>query len=593
MAGRRHPSPRARGPTDAPLSAAPAIGERSGPGPENTLRSLAARERWILIAVTAAGAGLRLAYQAGRSFAGDEAGTLQLLHLGYGELLTRFTDPWRTMNAYLALIKAIASLAGPSAWALVAPSLLAGVAAVPLTAAIALRLSGPRTALFAAALVAGNPYLVRYSAHLRSYMLLLACCLASLLFLLEWRRRGRWRDGAACATWAALAALMHANAVYFHLFLALLAASWWLRGALPAPGRRAAISLLVPGLAAVAVAAAAYAPLWSDIQRYRAHWSHTPPSSLAYVPWVLREYFADGLALAPSLALAAWGLYRCLRRRRPGAALALGVAVPVATASLLGVSVYPWAWARFLIVSLPLLILWIGEGADALPGPRWLGALAVAGILVSWAPGMCELFIEKRDFPWREVAAYLRSETRPEDGIATADFAQVYPEIALAPLLGGRRAQLAPVGRYLRPARAGSAPGRLFVVSPNAPIETDASQRSFGAVQVVTYAARTRRGAAERLLADLERSVGTRVAPELTGLYRMILALHAALGLEDPDGGYAARYRACAERTERQRHLPPQLREPRAPEDRKRRPGLPGAARAAPVRRARRSPGIY
>ena len=75
------------------------------------LRELSRRERGILLALVVAGAALRIAYQWGRPFTGDEIGTLKFLEEDYGVLLSQFGS-WLTMNVYLAGLKALASEIG-------------------------------------------------------------------------------------------------------------------------------------------------------------------------------------------------------------------------------------------------------------------------------------------------------------------------------------------------------------------------------------------------------------------------------------------------------------------------------------------------
>ena len=78
---------------------------------------LSSRGLAILLAVTLAGLSIRIAYQVGRPFVGDEIGSLAILGESYTALLTTFKGQL-TMNAYLALLKALHGAFGNSAWAL-------------------------------------------------------------------------------------------------------------------------------------------------------------------------------------------------------------------------------------------------------------------------------------------------------------------------------------------------------------------------------------------------------------------------------------------------------------------------------------------
>jgi len=415
------PPPFARVPRD--LVGVAAVGEAEDAVGVNRfatgLRALTPPARWALVALTLAGALLRIAYQAGRTFVGDEAGSLIVLSRSYGELLTTFHDPWLSMNVYLAMLKALSGAPLLRDWVMVAPSLVAGVAMIPLTAALALRLASPRTALVAAALVAANPYLLFYSVQLRSYILLAAFALASLLFFVDWRRSPSRRNAWSCSVCGTLAVLMHANGIYFGLFLAALAALWLFEEGWPSRERlRRASGLALPVLAGAGVAALAYAPVAAEMARYRAKWSSVPPSSLAYLPDVYARYFGEGWLGLPTLACLLAGLWAAAQRNRALAAMALGFAVPITAISWAGISQLPWVHARYLIASLPILVLFVAAGVSWWTGRR--GALAcallTAVVVASWTPEIRTLFAEKERYPWRTAATYLNHNLREGDG---------------------------------------------------------------------------------------------------------------------------------------------------------------------------------
>jgi len=520
------------------------------------IRTLAPPARWALVALTLAGALLRIAYQAGRAFSDDEAGSLLLLSMSYGELLTTFREPWLSMSVYLAMLKALSGAPLLRDWVMVAPSLVAGVAMIPLTAALALRLASPRTALVAAALVAANPYLLFYSVQLRSYILLAAFALASLLFFVDWRRSPSRRSAWGCSVCGTLAVLMHANGIYFGLFLAALAALWLFEEGWPSRERlRRAIGLALPVLAGAGVAALAYAPVAAEMARFRTKWSSVPPSSLAYLPDVYARYFGEGWLGLPTLACLLAGLWAAAQRNRPLAAMALGFAVPITAISWAGVAHFPWVHARYLIASLPILVLFVAAGVSWWTGRR--GALAcallTAVVVASWTPEIRTLFAEKERYPWRTAATYLNHNLREGDVVVFPDVAQLHPQLILS-LLVERATSFLPVSTYL--SARGDPPGRLVVVNPHTPIESDAEQVRLGEIQILVYDQTPRVAAARAFLADLERSVGERVSGELAGQYRLILDLRAALSPEtDVPSEYTARYYSCLVRTELQRNL--------------------------------------
>jgi hypothetical protein len=503
------------------------------------------------------GTALRITYQNGRAFTNDEAGSVLWLSYGYTYLLTHF-NVWLSMNVYLALTKFLATVSQGNPWVMVAPSLLSGAATIPLTAAVGVRVTSARAAVVAAWLVAGNPFLIFYSVQLRSYMPLTACCLTSLVFFLDWRRSERWADGIACAIAMLLAVLMHANGVYFAGFLLVLFAHWLWAGV---RRWRLAVTLVLAGIAAALVACIVYAPIHRPMRELGKDWTDVSPTSVSYIPYVAGEYFGRGFRILPSLAFLSWGAWTASQRNHSLAMLTFGAIVPVAMASLAGLSHYPWAYARFLIFALPLLLLILAEGVTNGPwaGHALLCVALTSFVLSSWTSDLRRQFEEKSNRPWGEIAGFLRSRIEPGDVLVASDYDDAFPALNLRVHLGKRRNSynFPPVSSFLEPSKAAE-PGRIFFIEPHEPIVTTAPQAQFGTVQVVVYSAPTRRAEAEALLADLEQSLHGQVSDTRTGDYRLVLDLLAALG--HPDVGYSnlRLYYRCLMRTPRQRWAPRQ-----------------------------------
>jgi len=100
---------------------------------------------------------------------------------------------------HTALVKAFATMLGPSPWVLRLPAFLAGVLAVPATYVMTRALYGARAALLATALVASSGILVLYSTNARGYSLIV---LAFLLLAIIGRRL---IDGAPTSQWLSFA----------------------------------------------------------------------------------------------------------------------------------------------------------------------------------------------------------------------------------------------------------------------------------------------------------------------------------------------------------------------------------------------------
>jgi Dolichyl-phosphate-mannose-protein mannosyltransferase len=118
-----------------------------------------------------------------------------------------------------------------------APSLVAGVAAIPLTYLLGLRTVGRAPALVAAALVALSPFMIFYSAEARGYELAIALVILSTLAMLAAADTGRVR-------WWVVYALSSSAAMYTHYTAAfvLSAQLLWLVWAHPRARRAAALA---------------------------------------------------------------------------------------------------------------------------------------------------------------------------------------------------------------------------------------------------------------------------------------------------------------------------------------------------------------
>ncbi|HEV7734861.1 MAG TPA: glycosyltransferase family 39 protein [Candidatus Binatia bacterium] len=518
------------------------------------LRDLSPGLKLALVVITFGGAGLRFWFQWGRPFTGDEVGTLYWMKRDYGFILSNFIDPWLSMNVFIAMTKALGTLSSWNPWVMNLPSLAAGVVVVPLVAAVGVRVASPSVALMAATLAAANPYLLFYAVQLRAYALLLVGVLVALIGFLDWQRTERTRDGVWCAAGMTLACVMHSNAIYFAAALAVLGVTWWYRD--PRPWRQrlgAARTLLGPLVVAAVVVVAIYLPVIGPMRAYSVRNAAVPPTTLAWVPYALREYFGAGFLVLPSLALAALGARAAAGVEPRLRAIVVAVVVPVIAASWVGLSAFPWAMARYLLVVLPPLLILVAAGVTTLP--RRARAIALLVIVATWIPAIARLDADKRARPWARVGAHLARTTRAGDVLLATDVGYMHTALDTGPYLPANGATYDTPSTYL----GGSGPGRLVVVNAVDPIASTAHERRFHRIQVLRYGGGSRVDVATRVLHDLERWLGDRIDPTLVGGYQLVLDLRTALGLGDPDGRYARAYYECRMRTRQQRFMPPQL----------------------------------
>jgi mannosyltransferase len=311
-------------------------------------------------------------------------------------------------------------------------SLLAGLAAIPLTYLLGLRTVGRPAALLGATLIALSPFLIYYTTEARAYGLTLLLVLLSTLALL------RALDGSRFWWWAAYAVCSCA-AVYTHYTPVYLLGAQFLWAFLARPDAR------LPLIAANAAAAVAYLP-WvptlidntnspgakvigflspftlSAVRIDLGRWGLGQP----YIP--LRDlpgWFGIAMFLAGSLAGVA-GLLLRLRRAATGLAiprpssrtvlifvLALATPAGLIISSLIGDSVWT---SRNLISSWPGLALAVGAIVTAPAG--LLRIVSIGLVVAAFGIGAVKMLDADNQRPqYAEAAAFIENNARPGDPI--------------------------------------------------------------------------------------------------------------------------------------------------------------------------------
>jgi mannosyltransferase len=361
-------------------------------------------------AVLALAALVRFATLDVQSFWLDEAVTVGLVRLDFGEMLERIPDSESTPPLYYVLAWLWSRVFGDGEVGLRSLSALAGTLTVPVIYAIGARLLSQRAGLLASLLAAVNPLLVWYSQEARAYALLaLLCALSTLLFL-----RARERPSAGrLAAWAAVSALALATH-YFAGVLVVTEAVWLLAG-LQARGRlRAALAS-----GALVAVAAALLPIALD-QRSHGGAAWIDETALGTrVAQVAKQFLVgydapvEGLltALAAALAVAAVAASALLGDFRERAA---AVVAGVLTATTLGLPLLlsllgaDYLIARNVIAGLVPGLVLVGIGFAVRRAGGW--GLAGAGALAAiFAIAVIAVDVEpryQRD-DWRSAAEEL------------------------------------------------------------------------------------------------------------------------------------------------------------------------------------------
>ena len=311
------------------------------------------------------------------------------------------------------------------------PSLLAGIAVIPLIYALGLRTVGRRAAYIAATLAALSPYLAFSSIEARGYSLALALVAASTLSLLIAIDRGRWGWWAAYAGLSCAAMYTHYTAVY--VLLAQLAWTLWCH---PEARRRVVVANLGAALAYLpwlpGVREDFQSPTQQTIGTLAPFGFHnvidfTARSALGHPGIGLHDFLGTWpevlLALGMAVAVVGLGLTWLGRRKqamdlREGSRaislvvmLALAAPIGVAVTSLIGNDIY---LPDNLATSWPGLAL--AFGALLAAGPpvfRVVATTLVVGVFAYGAIRTTEASLQRPAI--KSAAAFIDKRTGPKD----------------------------------------------------------------------------------------------------------------------------------------------------------------------------------
>ena len=547
-------------------------------------RHLSRGERLVLGVMCLCSLILFAALQHGRIFLGDEIGTLRYLKQTPTYILTHFRI-WLTMNYFILVEKGVASVCGATDWRLTLLPIGAAIAVIPLTASLALKLTGStRTALLAATLAAFNPYLVMLGPTIRAYSLLAAFSLLAINEFFHWSQWPGWRNGVRCAAAVLFLLLTHLQGIYIVAFLVLLLIVQSLSGI-----RRflwESRTLLIPLVGVAIIVGLAYWRLLPDIARVNKEWGggYTPPTSIGYIPRVFTIYMGNSYAAFLSVLLLSAGCWSAARDKQPLLLLCGAIIVGPILMSLQGIDIDAGGFARYLIFSLPLLLILIAEGVDWITRHirvRW-AAIAAWGLTVlivaCWTPCIHAQFLHQTRWPFAEVAGFLRARMQKDDvivagwmvGFTLSQFFD-HPEDRIllpnkyvsrvsnkldAPASGrvfyvtGRTRLLPP----FTPAEAAEMNRRFgrdqIVIGPSDDSGPGtlrgraASIQDFGQLEVTVYRGDTARALLQEWREDLLRRTAGLIYPSFQGDYQLLALLEEQL----PSGQLADHWRLLAER---------------------------------------------
>jgi hypothetical protein len=347
-------------------------------------------ERWMLVTLLLAllvGVHLRVERLSAVPLFGDEYHSLNVIDQPLEELLRSF-DQWGTHIALPALQRMSHEALGPGVMGLRLPVVIAGILSLLLCFLVASRLVGRLPALLATVALALNPMHVFYSRFGRSYVPALLLGLALVQAVSRATRGVDRPDHIAWVYWmlvmvvAALLPYVHLTSLAFVGALALtsLALSW--------QAERRLADLLPPmvtfGLAGI-LTWLLYLPAMDAVREYLSGIetlaSPGPVHAMDVATLLAGGRWVGFLWLAVVPLAAVWALRA---RTRSALWLLAGISGPLIGLLLSTPYGMAYAYARYLLVSLPFLLMllaWLFVHLLQLLAPRDARATQIAGVL--------------------------------------------------------------------------------------------------------------------------------------------------------------------------------------------------------------------
>lgn len=382
--------------------------------------------RWLILILVLA-AALRLWGLGSESLWLDEALTIEKLGLSLPDFVRHFAHETQTILYYF-LERLWCGVAGTGEWAMRFPSVVYGLAAVLGTFLLARALFSSAVGLWAALLMAVNPFAVYYSQEARPYALFLASAVFSTYYVLGVLRDGTRssRTGYVLSTTVALYSQPLAP-----LLWGVHAASLLMPLGQGQERRRAAWRLL----RVMAISALLFLPQVVLISgtvvaktRGVSSASWIPVPALTALRFTVTQYFMHPLlARTVMLVLVAVVAAVLFKRRR------LPSALWIPTALVVFCMLAPWVIShlltpvyvdRYTIPALAGFVIALGWALSEMK--RWLRAATVALLLAITAVALHGYYTGMDKESWRQTAEAVRKLVRPGDLIAvTASFTVV------------------------------------------------------------------------------------------------------------------------------------------------------------------------
>lgn len=397
----------------------PGISEAAVGDPQRTRARITPPQAALLLVLTIAGAWLRLSHLGAKSLWLDEGATVALIRASW----QHFAWVWwhgeaNLQTIYFLLMRGWIHLGDSETW-LRLPSVLFGIAAIPLLYFVARKFMTAEPALAAAALLAFSPSHVYYSQEARGYTLAIVMVLLSTYFFVRAVEQCQRRDW---AWWMVVSTL----AFYCHDFTALVLVAQACSLLFKAEPRRW-LPLLIRGTLVFVFALPGLTYVFRASPE-NLHFIWMPrPSAREF--WHLAGFFGgNGVKLVIAAILWVSGLAAIWRSRRSatdrdafwrGMLIFLWALLPVVILALIS-EWQPLFLQRYVIFSLPGMILLAALGVDYLQ--KWkIGLLLVVLLCGMSIPAIIGDYHKPRE-DWRAASHTILAGATPGDAVVFFPF---------------------------------------------------------------------------------------------------------------------------------------------------------------------------
>ena len=526
------------------------------------------KQTWQLIAaITIFGMVLRVLYFVGRSYVGDEIGTLFYLKFSYQYLLTHFAT-WLTMNYYIAILKVITESTGNISCGLVGLSLIPGVLTIPLVWILSRRYFSNDVAVISAFLIAVNPVLISFSSILRSYSLLTFLVVSYFVVLSNYCEAPNRSKAFFLSVFAVFMVLSQPIGIYPYIFGFLVLTYQILIAKLPLNIRRTyllGIAFLILGAVVIFIC---YTPILQAMIKEGERWKVSGLTDWSYIPYVLEEYFGEKLLAIPSILMLITSLVIILGKTQGNALrFVVFVFLPMVGMSIQGLSHFPWAFGRFLVFILPVLIILVSFGIVGFFSNRrknnsksQLTSLFIMGVIcASWMPGLMTEYQNKQILQWQQTGNFLSPSLNDENVLLGMSWTESFH---LSPYLAWIN-----INNYSSYEITASTLGQLnkrqlirvfFVTSQGVPITSSQKIDYFGDIQVLEYSGSDIKEIVVEMRHDLISSIDDRrsYGPQYAPIYKAIWETGEFLGISLNQNYYLSMWQKNEALTDRQFYMP-------------------------------------